>query len=50
MAAIAALVNKHNRRREHPDPEQEALVPVIGRLLEQSLAILDRAPTRPSRR
>jgi aminoglycoside phosphotransferase (APT) family kinase protein len=50
MAAIAALVNKHNRRRARPDPEQEALVPVIGRLLEQSLAILDRAPTRPSRR
>jgi aminoglycoside phosphotransferase (APT) family kinase protein len=50
MAAIAALVNKHNRRRGHPDPEQEALVPVIGRLLEQSATILDRASIRPSRR
>ena len=27
MAAIAAVVNKHNRRREQPDPGQEALVP-----------------------
>jgi aminoglycoside phosphotransferase (APT) family kinase protein len=50
MAAIAALVNKHNRRREHPDPVQEALVAVIGKLVEQSLAILDRAPSHPSRR
>jgi aminoglycoside phosphotransferase (APT) family kinase protein len=50
MAAIAALVNKHNRRREHPDAEQEALVPVVGRLLEQSVAILDRTSIRPSRR
>jgi aminoglycoside phosphotransferase (APT) family kinase protein len=45
MAAIAALVNKHNRRREHPDPEQEALVPVIGRLLTEAQRLLDRSPT-----
>ena len=46
MAAIAAVINKHNRRREHPDPDQEALVPVIGRLVEQSVQILERSPTR----
>ena len=34
MAAIAAVINKHNRRREHPDPDQEALVPVIAALLD----------------
>jgi aminoglycoside phosphotransferase (APT) family kinase protein len=46
MAAIAALVNKHNRRRERPDPKQEALVPVIGRLLEEAQRLLDRPSTR----
>jgi aminoglycoside phosphotransferase (APT) family kinase protein len=46
MAAIAALVNKHNRRRERPDPEQEALVPVIGRLLDEAQRLLDRLPSR----
>jgi len=46
MAAIAALVNKHNRRREHPDPQQEALVPVIPRLLEEATQFLERSPTR----
>jgi aminoglycoside phosphotransferase (APT) family kinase protein len=46
MAAIAALINKHNRRREHPDAEQEALVPVIGELVEQAMQILERSPNR----
>jgi len=46
MAAIAALVNKHNRRRDRPDPEQEALVPVIGRLLDEAVRMLERSPTR----
>jgi aminoglycoside phosphotransferase (APT) family kinase protein len=46
MAAIAALVNKHNRRRDQPDPEQEALVPVIGRLLDEAQRLLERLPTR----
>ncbi len=40
MASIASLVNKHNRRREHPDPTQEALVPVISQLLEQAVHLL----------
>jgi aminoglycoside phosphotransferase (APT) family kinase protein len=40
MASIASLINKHNRRRDHPDPAQEALVPVIGRLLEQARRML----------
>jgi aminoglycoside phosphotransferase (APT) family kinase protein len=46
MAAIAALINKHNRRREQPDPGQEALVPVIEQLVEQSVQILERSPNR----
>ncbi len=46
MAAIAALINKHNRRLDHPDPEQEALVPVIGELVEQTVQILERSPNR----
>jgi aminoglycoside phosphotransferase (APT) family kinase protein len=46
MAAIAALINKHNRRRADPDPEQEALVPVIGELVDQTVQILERSPNR----
>jgi aminoglycoside phosphotransferase (APT) family kinase protein len=46
MAAIASLVNKHNRRRDHPDREQEALVPVIAELVEQTVQILERSPNR----
>jgi aminoglycoside phosphotransferase (APT) family kinase protein len=46
MAAIAALVNKHNRRREHPDPDQEALVPVIPSLLAEAQRLVDSSPTR----
>jgi hypothetical protein len=46
MAAIAAVINKHNRRREHPDPDQEALVPVISALLDQSVELLERSPNR----
>ncbi len=46
MAAIAAVINKHNRRRDHPDPDQEALVPVIARLVVQSVQILEHSPTR----
>jgi aminoglycoside phosphotransferase (APT) family kinase protein len=40
MAAIASLTNKHNRRLEHPDPAQEALVPVIGPLITQARDLL----------
>ncbi len=46
MAAIAAVINKHNRRREQPDPDQEALVPVIAALLDQSVQLLERSPNR----
>ncbi len=46
MAAIAAVINKHNRRREHPDPDQEALVPVIAELTRQAVQLLDRSPNR----
>ena len=40
-AAITAITCKHNRRREDPDPVQEARVPLIGRLIEQAHALLD---------
>jgi aminoglycoside phosphotransferase (APT) family kinase protein len=40
MAAIASLVNKHNRRLEHPDPVQEAKVSVIGPLIAQAQELL----------
>ena len=40
MAAITAITSKHNRRREHPDPEQEARVPLIMELIEQAQGLL----------
>jgi aminoglycoside phosphotransferase (APT) family kinase protein len=45
MAAIAALVSKHNRQRDRPDPAQEARVPLIGRLLGQVQQLLERSST-----
>jgi aminoglycoside phosphotransferase (APT) family kinase protein len=36
MAAICALISKHNRKREKPDPAQEARIPVIARLTAQA--------------
>jgi aminoglycoside phosphotransferase (APT) family kinase protein len=40
MAAICAHVSKNNRKRDHPDPAQEARIPVIARLNEQALVLL----------
>ena len=40
MAAITAITSKHNRRREPPDPEQEARVPLIGKLVELARELL----------
>jgi aminoglycoside phosphotransferase (APT) family kinase protein len=40
MAAITAITSKHNRRREQPDPEQEARVPLIVELIEQARGLL----------
>jgi aminoglycoside phosphotransferase (APT) family kinase protein len=35
-AATWSLIIKHNRRRPAPDPDVEAMAPVLGRLLEQA--------------
>jgi aminoglycoside phosphotransferase (APT) family kinase protein len=35
-AATWSLIIKHNRRRPVPDPDVEAMAPVLGRLLEQA--------------
>ena len=40
MAAICAHVSKNNRKRDHPDPAQEARIPVIARLNAQAVALL----------
>jgi aminoglycoside phosphotransferase (APT) family kinase protein len=40
MAAICAHISKNNRKREHPDPAQEARVPVIARLNAQATSLL----------
>jgi aminoglycoside phosphotransferase (APT) family kinase protein len=40
MAAICAHVSKNNRKRDHPDPAQEARIPVIARLNAQAVSLL----------
>jgi prepilin-type processing-associated H-X9-DG protein len=40
MAAICAHISKTNRKREHPDPAQEARIPVIERLNRQTTSLL----------
>ena len=40
MAAIAALISKHNRRLEQPDPAQEARVPLIAKLIAQAAELV----------
>lgn len=40
MAAICAHISKTNRKRDRPDPAQEARIPVIERLNRQSVALL----------
>lgn len=40
MAAICAHISKNNRKREHPDPAQEARIPVIARLNAQTTSLL----------
>jgi aminoglycoside phosphotransferase (APT) family kinase protein len=40
MAAICAHVSKTNRKRDHPDPAQEARIPVIARLTAQCRSLL----------
>jgi aminoglycoside phosphotransferase (APT) family kinase protein len=40
MAAICAHISKNNRKRDHPDPAQEARIPVIARLTAQCRSLL----------
>jgi len=40
MAAICAHISKTNRKREHPDPAQEARITVIERLNRQTTSLL----------
>jgi aminoglycoside phosphotransferase (APT) family kinase protein len=40
-AATWSLIIKHNRRRPAPDPELEAMAPMLPHLLERATALLD---------
>jgi len=40
-AATWSLIVKHNRRRSRPDPDLDAMAPVLSRLLERARALLD---------
>ena len=40
MAAITAIVSKHNRRLEQPDPAQEARVPLIAKLIAHATRLV----------